>query len=147
MSKKLHVLIVLSMLVGLVGVFAQPAAAQEPVKELTILWAEWDPATYLAELVKDYETETGVKVTVKQEPWSSFADVVSKEWAAKGTAFDMVVGDSQWLGQGATQGHYVDLTDFLTTTGLKDTVTPATLDLLRRVPDRLGQVLGLPDRG
>jgi multiple sugar transport system substrate-binding protein len=25
----------------------------------------------------------------------------------------MVVGESQWLGQGATQGHYVELTDVL----------------------------------
>ncbi len=147
MSKKLHVLVVLALLVGLVGVFAQPAAAQEPVKELTILWAEWDPATYLSELVKDYETEAGVKVTVKQEPWSSFLDVVSKEWAAKGTAFDMVVGDSQWIGQGASQGHYVDLTDFLTTTGLKDSVTSATLTYYGEYPTGSGKYWAFPTEG
>jgi multiple sugar transport system substrate-binding protein len=33
--------------------------------------------------------------------------------AAQGTEWDMVVGDSQWLGQGATAGWYVDMTDFL----------------------------------
>lgn len=147
MSKKLHVLIVVALLVGMVGTFAQPAAAQAPVKELTILWAEWDPATYLAELVKDYEVEAGVKVTVKQEPWGSFGDVVSKEWAAKGTAFDMVVGDSQWLGQGASQGHYVNLTDFMTETGLKDTVTPGTLTYYGEYPTGSGQYWAFPTEG
>ena len=33
-------------------------------QELTIFWAEWDPANYLQELVNQYEAETGVKVTV-----------------------------------------------------------------------------------
>jgi hypothetical protein len=39
--------------------FAQLGQAQQ---KLTILWAEWDPANYLQELVKGYEKETGVKV-------------------------------------------------------------------------------------
>ena len=34
-------------------------------QELTIFWAEWDPANYLQELVNEYEAETGVKVTVE----------------------------------------------------------------------------------
>ena len=29
-------------------------------QELTIFWAEWDPANYLQELVNEYEAETGV---------------------------------------------------------------------------------------
>jgi len=31
------------------------------------------------------------------------------------TDFDLIVGDSQWIGRGATQGLYVDLTDWLKT--------------------------------
>ena len=41
-------------------------------QELTIFWAEWDPANYLQELVNQYEAETGVKVTVETTPWSDF---------------------------------------------------------------------------
>ncbi|RYG94788.1 MAG: extracellular solute-binding protein, partial [Alphaproteobacteria bacterium] len=41
-------------------------------QELTILWAEWDPASYLQELVNQYEAETGVKVTVETTPWPDF---------------------------------------------------------------------------
>ena len=59
-----------------------------------------------------YAKETGVKVTVETTPWSDFQTKTFREFAAKGAAYDMVVGDSQWLGAGSTQGHYVDLTDF-----------------------------------
>jgi multiple sugar transport system substrate-binding protein len=41
-------------------------------EELTIFWAEWDPANYLQELVNQYTKETGVKVTVETTPWSDF---------------------------------------------------------------------------
>jgi ABC-type glycerol-3-phosphate transport system substrate-binding protein len=109
---------------------ATPAAksgAGSGVKDLKIMWAQWDPANYLQQLVQDYEKEAGVKVTVIQEPWGSFLNRVSADWAAKGTSFDMVVGDSQWIGQAATQGHYVDLTDWMKGKGIDKTVTPATL--------------------
>jgi multiple sugar transport system substrate-binding protein len=106
-----------------------PAAAAPAggINELTIWWAQWDPANYLQQLVADYETEKGVKVNVVQEPWGTYYNKVAAEWAAKGSGFDMVVGDSQWIGQGATQGHYLDLTDFMKEKGMDKSVTPATL--------------------
>jgi multiple sugar transport system substrate-binding protein len=88
----------------------QPPAGPA-VKELTILWAQWAPADYLQELTKDYTAETGIKVNVVQEPWGSFGDRFNVAMAAGGTEWDMVVGDSQWTGQGATAGYYVELTD------------------------------------
>jgi multiple sugar transport system substrate-binding protein len=123
----------------------EPAA--EGVTELTILWAEWDPANYLATLVQDYEAETGIKVNVIQEPWGTFLDRVSAEWAAGGTGFDMVVGDSQWLGQGASQGHYVNLTDFFKEKGLDTTVTEATLTYYGEYPTGSGEYWGFPTEG
>ena len=94
-----------------------------------------------------YEQETGIKVNVVQEPWGSYQNKVSAEWAARGTGFDMVVGDSQWIGQGVTEGHYVDMTDFMKSNGLDKTRHRSHPEVLRRVPARLGQVLRLPDRG
>ncbi len=127
---------------------AQPAApAASGVKELNILWAQWDPADFLAQLVKDYEAETGIKVNVIQEPWGSFADRFFAEMAAGGTAWDMVIGDSQWLGQSTTAGYYVDLTEFLTSTGIKDTVTPATLTYYGEYPADSGVYWGYPTEG
>src|SRR5688572_23557656 len=74
------------------------APAASNVNELTILWAEWDPANYLQQLVNEYEDVAGVKVNVVQEPWPSFGTRTFAEFAAKGQSYDMVVGDSQWLG-------------------------------------------------
>src|SRR5688500_18308933 len=81
-------------------------------QELTIFWAEWDPANYLQELVNDYTAETGVTVTVETTPWSDFQTKTFAELNAQGDAYDMVVGDSQWLGTASTAGHYGDLTGF-----------------------------------
>src|SRR5262245_56487459 len=72
----------------------EPAEAEEPaaeevdasgVTELTILWAQWDPADYLQEIANMYEAETGIKVNVVQEPWGSFQDLFFTEMSAQGT--------------------------------------------------------------
>ncbi|NIP16795.1 MAG: hypothetical protein GWM87_00505, partial [Xanthomonadales bacterium] len=45
---------------------AEEPAAEEPaapaVEEITILWAQWDPADYLQQIGNMYEEETGIKV-------------------------------------------------------------------------------------
>ena len=102
---------------------ARLAAAEE----LTIFWAEWDPANYLQELVNQYTKETGVKVTVETTPWSDFQTKTFREFAAKSGTYDMVVGDSQWIGAGSTDGHYVDLTDFFKKNDLENLMLPATV--------------------
>ena len=121
------------------------AAAQ--VDELTVWWAEWDPANYLQQLVNEYTEETGVAVNVVQEPWGSYYDRVAAEWAAQGDSFDLVVGDSQWLGQGVEEGHYVDMTEFLTSTGIADTVTEATLRYYSEYPTGSGNYYAFPTEG
>ena len=95
--------------------------------ELTIFWAEWDPANYLQELVNQYSAETGVTVTVETTPWSDFQTKTFAELNAKGDAYDMVVGDSQWLGAASEGGHYVDLSKFITDNGIDKSFVPATL--------------------
>jgi multiple sugar transport system substrate-binding protein len=131
----------------------EEAAAEEPmeeapaVSELNIFWAQWAPADYLQQIGNMYEEETGIKVNVIQEPWGSFGDVFFTEMAAGGDAWDMVIGDSQWLGQGATQGHYMDLTAFLTETGIKDSVTEATLTYYGEYPTGSGTYWGYPTEG
>ncbi len=66
------------MLAGIAMTLASGTAAY--AQELTILWAEWDPANYLQELVNEYQAETGVKVTVETTPWGDFQ---TKAWAPR----------------------------------------------------------------
>jgi len=117
------------------------------IKELTILWAQWPPADYLQQIGNLYEQETGIKVTVVQEPWGSFGDRFNVEMAAGGDAWDMVVGDSQWLGQGATAGYYVEMTDFMKANGIDTSVTPATLQYYGEYPAGSGKYYGFPTEG
>jgi len=145
MIKRMSALFVLvALLVAALGV--STAAAQD-VEELTIWWAQWSPADYLQQIGNDYEAATGIKVTVEQTPWGDFYTRVGTEWAAKGTSYDMIVGDSQWVGQGVTQGHYVDLTDFMVSNGIDKTVTPATLQYYGEYPFGSGKYYAYPTEG
>jgi multiple sugar transport system substrate-binding protein len=122
-------------------------AAAPAVDELTILWAQWDPADYLQEVGNMYEEETGIKVNVVQEPWETFGTLFNSEMAAQGTSYDMVVGDSQWLGTSSSQGHYMDLTGFLDENNLTDTVTEATLTYYGEYPPGSGTYWAYPTEG
>jgi multiple sugar transport system substrate-binding protein len=88
----------------------------KPTKTLRIAWAQWEPANYLQTLCEDYTKATGVEVKVEQIPWPQFQDEITKVWSGKSDAYDMIVGDSQWLGKGATEEHYVDLTQWMNKT-------------------------------
>ena len=58
-------------LIGLLAgtAFVLGSWAAKAQEELTIFWAEWDPANYLQELVNDYPD---AKITVQTTPWPDF---------------------------------------------------------------------------
>lgn len=116
-------------------------------QELTILWAEWDPANYLQELVNEYQAETGVAVTVETVPWPDFQTKLFTELNAQGSAYDLVVGDSQFLGAASTGGHYVDLTDFVAAHNLTTTMAPATMKYYSEYPGGSGKYWSVPLEG
>jgi multiple sugar transport system substrate-binding protein len=126
-----------------IALASMPAAAQE----LTIFWAEWDPANYLQELVNEYTAETGVTVIVETTPWSDFQTKAFAEFNAHGDAYDMVVGDSQWLGAGSTGGHYVDLTDFFAEHGVAESMAPATVEAYAEYPKGSATYWAVPVEG
>ena len=95
---------------------------------LTILWAEWAPADYLKILVADFTKETGVPVNIVTKPWNTFQDYTFGVFDAKKSDFDMVVGDSQWVGRGSRGGDYVELTDFIKENKLTDTMLPVAIE-------------------
>jgi multiple sugar transport system substrate-binding protein len=116
-------------------------------QELTIFWAEWDPANYLQELVNEYEAKSGVSVTVETTPWSDFQTKAFTEFNAKGSAYDLIVGDSQWLGAASTGGHYVELTDFFAKHNLKEVMAPATVKYYAEYPGNSGKFWAVPAEG
>ena len=133
------------MLAGIAMTLASGTAAYS--QELTIFWAEWDPANYLQELANEYEKETGVKVTVETTPWSDFQTKAFTEFNAKGSAYDMVVGDSQWIGAASEAGHYVDLSEFFAKYKLTETMAPATVKYYAEYPAASGKYWSVPAEG
>jgi multiple sugar transport system substrate-binding protein len=123
------------------------SASSAWAEELTIFWAEWDPANYLQELVNEYEAETGVKVTVETTPWSDFQTKAFTEFNAQGDSYDMIVGDSQWLGAASEAGHYVDLTQFFNDNKVGDIMAPATVKYYAEYPGNSGKYWAIPAEG
>jgi multiple sugar transport system substrate-binding protein len=117
-----------------------PAAA----KTLTIWWAQWAPADGLQQLGEEFARKENVSLVVHQIPWSSFQDQVFQEFGKSQTAFDVVVGDSQWLGRGATTGLYVDLTSWLATAVDLKSLHPLALRYLAEYPTGSGKYYAAP---
>ncbi|MGI9390732.1 MAG: extracellular solute-binding protein [Boseongicola sp.] len=134
---------------GLFAGAALSALSASPLwaQELVIFWAEWDPANFLQELVLDYEEETGVVVTVETTPWSDFQTKAFTEFNARGSAYDMIVGDSQWLGAASEGGHYVDLTDFFAQHNVGEIMAPATVKYYAEYPGNSGKFWAIPAEG
>jgi len=86
--------------------------------ELTLCWAAWDPANALVELSKGFTTETGIAMKFEFVPWTSFADRFLNELNSQGQLCDLMIGDSQWIGGSAENGHYVKLNDFFEKEGI-----------------------------
>jgi multiple sugar transport system substrate-binding protein len=128
---------------------SQPAAAtatQTPAaaKALTIWWAQWAPADGLQELGNEFGRKENVAVTVHQIPWPSFQDQVFQEFGKQQPAFDIVLGDSQWLGRGATTGLYLDLTSWLPSAVELKSLHPLALAYLAEYPTGSGKYYAVP---
>jgi multiple sugar transport system substrate-binding protein len=123
---------------------SKESAATDDIRPLTIWWFQWPPASGLAELAADYTRETGLAVTVEQIPLDSYQDRVFQEFGASETSFDVVIGDSQWIGRGATKGLYEELTAWLPTVIALDSIHPRAARYLCEYPEASGRFYAAP---
>lgn len=81
---------------------------------IRILWAEWRPSDLLQELGRRYQEQTGVPVKVIKKSWDgAFSDAAFAEFRNRDDNYDIIIGDSQWMGLGVVGGHYLELTDWM----------------------------------
>ncbi len=122
---------------------------EKPPEEqfITIHWAQWAPADYLEKLSEGFTKETGVKVIVEQTPWETFVQKYNTEMIARSDAWDIIVGDSQDIGNMAVNGHYVELTDWIKDHGVDKTFTPASLTYFAEYPKGSGKYFAVPCEG
>ncbi len=117
-------------------------------KSITLGWAAWDPANALQELTKEFTAETGINVNFEFVPWPNFADRMLNELNNKGKTFDLLIGDSQWIGAGAVYGHYVKLNDFFDKEGISmNDFSPATVYAYSTWPKGSENYYALPAMG
>ena len=117
-------------------------------KSITLGWAAWDPANALQELTKEFTAETGIDVNFEFVPWPNFADRMLNELNNKGKTFDLLIGDSQWIGAGAVYGHYVKLNDFFDKEGISmNDFSPATVYAYSTWPKGSENYYALPAMG
>lgn len=121
---------------------APAANASKP--SIKIWWFQWDPATGLQELGREFESETGIAVEVQQIPLASYQEKVFLEFGGSRTNFDIVIGDSQWIGRGASGGLYVELTDWLPTVVDLATIHPRAAKYLCEYPEGSGRWYAAP---
>lgn len=91
---------------------------QATAEDLTLCWAAWDPANALVELSKEFEAASGHNMSFEFVPWPNFADRMLNELNSGGQLCDLMIGDSQWIGGAAENGHYVKLNDFFAQEGI-----------------------------
>jgi len=124
------------------------STAQAQNKTITLCWAAWDPANALVELSKDFTTKTGTAMKFEFVPWPNFADRIQNELNSKGKLCDLLIGDSQWIGGSAENGHYVKLNDFFAKEGIKmDDFMPATVTGYSEWPKGTPNYWALPAMG
>ena len=127
---------------------AATTGVQAQDKEITLCWAAWDPANALVELSKDFTASTEIGMNFEFVPWTNFADRFLNELNSGGKLCDLMIGDSQWIGGGATYGHYVQLNDFFDSEGISmDDFLPATVYAYSTWPKGEPNYYALPAMG
>ncbi|MEP7198269.1 MAG: hypothetical protein ABI874_00515 [Chloroflexota bacterium] len=102
-----------------------PAAAK-----LQVIWFAWQPCQALGELVKTYKTAS---VEVRCVPIAQWHDQIFTDFAAKGGA-DIVILDSQFIGEAVKGKHILELTDWMKGNIDVEDYVPAALDAYGEYP-------------
>jgi multiple sugar transport system substrate-binding protein len=124
------------------------ASLAQAQKQLTLCWAAWDPANALVELSKDFTAKSGVQMKFEFVPWTNFADRMLNELNSKGKLCDLLIGDSQWIGAAATEGHYIKLNDFFAKNNIKmGDFMPAAVNAYSTWPKGSPNYFALPAMG
>jgi multiple sugar transport system substrate-binding protein len=130
------------------AMFAAASPALADSKTITLCWAAWDPANALVELSKDFTAKSGIQMKFEFVPWPNFADRMLNELNSKGKLCDLMIGDSQWIGGSAENGHYVKLNEFFDKNGIKmSDFAPATVYAYSTWPKGSPNYWALPAMG
>src|SRR5271163_4653676 len=91
-----------------------PASAKDIV--INMAAPDWLPTRFMQEeFDKSYKSKTGnnVKLVIDFIPWGSFYQRVAASLSSGEKKYQMIVTDSQWLGDFVEGGHYLKLNKYI----------------------------------
>ncbi|GAB4447071.1 MAG: extracellular solute-binding protein [Anaerolineae bacterium] len=138
MNRRL-VLIGLIFAVALAAPASIPALAQD--ESITVIFPrhEADLVGAYAARAAQFESETGIGVTIIQGGWEQIADRILPEIATGGSAYDVVEFDNSWVAEWCGTGWLAPLDEFMPE-GFTEGMIPGLVDLFT-CPD--GQLYGV----
>ncbi len=120
---------------------AQPTTAPPAAKaQLSMIWFQWQPCQAMGELVKQFPDAT---VDVRCVPIAQWHDQIFTDFAAKGGA-DLVVLDSQYIGEAVVGGHVLEMTDWMKSNLNINDFVPAAMQAYGEYPFGSGHYWGVP---
>jgi len=96
----------------------KPPPTHPPV-ELVFTSPEWLPGSLTGDIAKGFtdwsQKNLGYPTTVKMDlnPWGTYHDRLATILSAKGSDFDLLIADSQFIGEFAEGGHILKLNDWI----------------------------------
>ncbi|MBD3322039.1 MAG: extracellular solute-binding protein, partial [Chitinivibrionales bacterium] len=145
--KLTYFLLIVCLVIIFAGCDTKTSGYEQDDDVINILWAEWGPGYALKEIVKDFTAESGIGVNVHLEPWSNFQYEFFKEMEKKSDKYDIVLGDSQWLGKGYREGYYVELTSWIEENNIEDIMVPSLIEWFSEYPKGSGRLWSIPATG
>jgi multiple sugar transport system substrate-binding protein len=121
---------------------APPPTAAAPAA-LQVIWFGWQPCQVLTDLSRGFP---GGAVDVRCVPIAEWHDQIFRDFAAK-TGADVVILDSQYIGEAVQGGHLLDLTDWMKTNIDTADYVPAALAAYGEYPAGSGRYYGVAAEG
>ena len=138
---------------GLVGAGLAAAAPSYAAEDIVLTMAapDWGPTRFLQEKANSsYRAKSGnnVSVVVDFIPWPSFYERVAASLTSGEQKYQMVVTDSQWLGQFVEGGYFLKLNEHIDADpelqGIMKDVHPAMVDAYSTYPHKSPNYYGFP---
>ena len=111
--------------------------------KIQVIWFAWQPCQALTDLSKTFP---GGSVEVRCVPIAQWHDQIFNDFAAKAGA-DVVVLDSQYIGEAVKGGHIMDLTDWMKTNIDVADYVPSALSAYGEYPAGSGKFYGVAAEG
>jgi len=111
--------------------------------KLQVIWFAWQPCQALTDLSKNFP---GGSVEVRCVPIAQWHDQIFNDFAAKSGA-DIVILDSQFIGEAVKGGHIMDLTDWMKTNIDVDDYVASALSAYGEYPAGSAKFYGVAAEG